>query len=76
MRLEAILEIVGRWNQTQEVEDLLVQMAEAATRLVEADRASIFLWDRAAHQCSSDVRPWAWAMASCGSPTMPAWSAA
>ncbi|HEY4312768.1 MAG TPA: sigma-54-dependent Fis family transcriptional regulator [Pirellulales bacterium] len=49
-RLEAILEIVGRWNQTQEVEDLLVQMAEAATRLVEADRASIFLWDRAAHQ--------------------------
>ena len=25
-------------------------MAEAATRLVEADRASIFLWDRPAHQ--------------------------
>jgi transcriptional regulator with GAF, ATPase, and Fis domain len=49
-RLEAILEIVGRWNQTQQVEDLLVQMAEAATRLIEADRASIFLWDRPAHQ--------------------------
>ncbi len=49
-RLEAILEIVSRWNQTREMEDLLVQMAEAATRLVQADRASIFLWDRAEHQ--------------------------
>ena len=49
-RLAAILEIVSRWNQTQEMESLLVQMAEAATRLVDADRASIFLWDRATHQ--------------------------
>ncbi len=45
-RLEAILEIAGRWNQTHEMEPLLVQMAEAATRLLGADRASIFLWDR------------------------------
>jgi len=45
-RLEAILEIAGRWNQTHEMEPLLVQMAEAATRLLEADRASIFLWDK------------------------------
>ncbi len=28
------------------MEPLLVRMAEAATRLLEADRASIFLWDR------------------------------
>jgi transcriptional regulator with GAF, ATPase, and Fis domain len=50
VRLETILAIVGRWNQTQEMETLLNEMAEAATRLVHADRASIFLWDRAEHQ--------------------------
>ena len=48
-RLEAILEIANQWNQTREVEPLLVQMAEAATRLLGADRASIFLWDRRNH---------------------------
>jgi len=48
-RLEAILEIVSQWNQTSELEPLLVQMAEAAARLLEADRASIFLWDRPNH---------------------------
>jgi len=48
-RLEAILEIANQWNRTHEVEPLLVQMAEAATRLLTADRASIFLWDRPNH---------------------------
>ena len=48
-RLEAMLEIANQWNQTREVEPLLVQMAEAATRLLGADRASIFLWDRPNH---------------------------
>ena len=48
-RLEAILEIAGRGNATHEMEPLLVQMAEAATRLLQADRASIFLWDRPTH---------------------------
>jgi Nif-specific regulatory protein len=46
-RLQTLLQIATRWNQTQELETLLVQMAEAATRLMECDRASIFLWDRA-----------------------------
>jgi transcriptional regulator with GAF, ATPase, and Fis domain len=46
-RLETILEIASQWYQTREIEPLLVQMAEAATRLLKADRASIFLWDRA-----------------------------
>ncbi len=45
-RLEAIAEITGRWNRTGAMEPLLVQMAETATRLLKADRASIFLWDR------------------------------
>ncbi len=48
-RLEAVLEIASQWNQTRELEPLLVQMAEAATRLFGADRASIFLWDRRRH---------------------------
>jgi Nif-specific regulatory protein len=45
-RLETILKISNDWNKTRETEPLLVQMAEAATRLLGADRASIFLWDR------------------------------
>lgn len=45
-RLEAILEIAGSWNQNLEMESLLLQMAEASTRLLRAERASIFLWDR------------------------------
>ena len=48
-RLETILKIANQWNQTREIEPLLVQMAEAATRLLRADRASIFLWDRPNH---------------------------
>ena len=48
-RLSTILEIAQRWNQTRELEPLLVQMAEAACRLFDADRASIFLWDRRTH---------------------------
>ncbi|MBI1904323.1 MAG: sigma-54-dependent Fis family transcriptional regulator [Planctomycetia bacterium] len=46
-RLEAILTIAAQWNQTLEMESLLTQMAQASTRLLEADRASIFLWDKA-----------------------------
>jgi Nif-specific regulatory protein len=45
-RLQAILAITHEWHQTNEMETLLVRMAEAATRLLEADRASIFLWDK------------------------------
>ena len=45
-RLEAILAIAGQWNRTQEMDRLLLAMAEASTRLMQAERASIFLWDR------------------------------
>ena len=45
-QLEAMLHIANQWNHTREVAPLLEQMAAAATRLLEADRASIFLWDR------------------------------
>jgi transcriptional regulator with GAF, ATPase, and Fis domain len=46
VRLETILDVAARWNQHHQVEALLTDMAEAATRLIGADRASIFLWDR------------------------------
>jgi Nif-specific regulatory protein len=45
-RLEAILSIAGQWNQTLQMDVLLEEMAQAATRLLGAERASIFLWDR------------------------------
>ncbi len=46
-RLEKILEITHAWGQTNCMEALLQAMAEAATELLKADRASIFLWDKA-----------------------------
>jgi hypothetical protein len=46
-RLETILNITHEWHQTNEMETLLVRMAEAATEMFAADRASIFLWDKA-----------------------------
>lgn len=49
-RLEMILKIAQKWNQTNEMGPLLIQIAEAATHLLAADRASIFLWDRSAQQ--------------------------
>ena len=45
-RLETILDITHEWHQTNEMETLLTRMAEAAARLLAADRASIFLWDK------------------------------
>ncbi|NOY43567.1 MAG: sigma-54-dependent Fis family transcriptional regulator [Planctomycetes bacterium] len=46
-RLEKILSITHTWSQTDCMESLLQEMAEAATELLAADRASIFLWDKA-----------------------------
>jgi transcriptional regulator with GAF, ATPase, and Fis domain len=45
-RLETLLEITYQWAQTDSLETLLNRMAEAATRLFDCDRATIFLWDR------------------------------
>ena len=45
-RLEAILDIAAGWNANLEMESLLTNMAETSTRLLGAERASIFLWDR------------------------------
>jgi transcriptional regulator with GAF, ATPase, and Fis domain len=45
-RLEKILEITHTWGQSDCMESLLEAMAKAATELLSADRASIFLWDK------------------------------
>ena len=45
-RLERLLEITRHWEQANSTEDLLKAMAKAATELLDADRASIFLWDK------------------------------
>ena len=54
-RLQTILDIAGRWKQTQRTDELLRQIAEAATQLLSAERASIFLWDK--HNRSLVARP-------------------
>ncbi len=46
LRLETMQDITRDWYQTNDMETLLVRMAEAATQLLDADRASIFLWDK------------------------------
>jgi transcriptional regulator with GAF, ATPase, and Fis domain len=44
-RLAAMLEMTVRWNQTRRTDELLQTMAETSTRLLEAERATIFLLD-------------------------------
>ncbi len=48
-RLQTVLAITRQWGQTQQMDTLLQQIAEAATRLLGAERASIFLWDKRNH---------------------------
>jgi Nif-specific regulatory protein len=45
-RLERMLTITHEWHSTDSMETLLTRMAEAATDFFDADRASIFLWDK------------------------------
>jgi Nif-specific regulatory protein len=49
-RLTEILEIAADWHAHRDLDRLLADIAQAATRLLDADRASIFLWDKAAKQ--------------------------
>lgn len=49
-RSRITLEIARRFARERETQPLLERMAEEATRLFDCDRASIFIWDRAAKQ--------------------------
>ncbi|HMC12481.1 MAG TPA: sigma-54-dependent Fis family transcriptional regulator, partial [Pirellulaceae bacterium] len=48
-RQAALLEIAAQWTRTQQMDKLLSLIAEASTKLLHAERASIFLWDRTTH---------------------------
>ncbi len=45
-RQSALLDIAAGWTRTLKMDKLLSQLAETATRLLESERSSIFLWDR------------------------------
>lgn len=44
-RLEAMLEMTVHWNQSRQTDELLEQIAQTSTRLLRAERATIFLPD-------------------------------
>jgi Nif-specific regulatory protein len=44
--LETLLRLTNEWQKSQDLTELLERMAHAAARVLKADRASIFLWDR------------------------------
>lgn len=46
VRLNQILEVAANWHSHQDLDRLLQDIAQAATRLLRSDRASIFLWDK------------------------------
>lgn len=46
-QLQTLLDLAASWQRTQDLTELLNNIARAAARVLQADRASIFLWDRA-----------------------------
>ncbi len=49
-RLGAMLEMTQSWSQSRETASLLQAMAETSTSLLNAERATIFLWDKSAKE--------------------------
>jgi Nif-specific regulatory protein len=45
-RLKELLDVTIRWSKSRNTDDLLRQIAEAATRFLRAERATIFMIDR------------------------------
>ena len=50
VRLTQILDVAANWHSHQNLEQLLEEMAKAATQLLRCDRSSIFLWDKNARE--------------------------
>lgn len=50
IRLNQILNVAADWHSHQDLDRLLQDIAQAATRLLKCDRASIFLWDKSARE--------------------------
>ncbi len=49
-QLQTLLELASNWQQSHDLTELLNNMAQAASRVLNGDRASIFLWDKPANQ--------------------------
>lgn len=49
-QLHTLLDLAAEWQQSRDLSELLNDMAQAAARVLRGDRASIFLWDKAAGQ--------------------------
>jgi Nif-specific regulatory protein len=49
-RLEALLEVSRQLAVARDTQSLMERLATESTRLLDADRASIFVWDRASRQ--------------------------
>lgn len=45
--LRRLLDLIAEWNRSLDSASLLKQIAETSTRWIPAERATIFLWDRA-----------------------------
>jgi transcriptional regulator with GAF, ATPase, and Fis domain len=45
-RQAALLDIAAQWRQNLALDKLLIRLAEASAKLLDAERASIFLWDK------------------------------
>lgn len=45
-QLQTLLELAADWQRSQDLTELLNNMAQAAARVLRGDRASIFLWDK------------------------------
>ncbi len=50
LRLEEMLRIAVLWSHKDNCDELLEAIAQTATKLLNAERASIFLWDRPRHK--------------------------
>lgn len=45
-QLQTLLQLAADWQRSQDLTELLNNMAQAAARVLRGDRASIFLWDK------------------------------
>lgn len=50
LQLQTMLELAADWQRSQDLTELLNNMAQAAARVLKGDRASIFLWDKSKKQ--------------------------
>lgn len=49
-QLQTLLGLAADWQQSNDLTELLNNMAQAAARVLRGDRASIFLWDKSSNQ--------------------------